>query len=178
MAGSIAHPGMHADLNPLYAKVPDQLKEDAGLALDRRPLRHGTDRLRDGRGRERTNERTKQRIFRVILSYHSFGILPPLSDNGSPTSCSGPQVVVRPGRSAKPGDVAANVLGIGYADREAMGIDSLIEFARLLSSVESSYKYAKSHEWAKVDGDVATVGISDHAQVGGRSRVNLICMRA
>lgn len=27
------------------------------------------------------------------------------------------------------------------------------------------YKYAKSHEWAKVDGDVATVGISDHAQV-------------
>lgn len=28
------------------------------------------------------------------------------------------------------------------------------------------YKYAKSHEWAKVDGDVATVGISDHAQVG------------
>lgn len=27
------------------------------------------------------------------------------------------------------------------------------------------YKYAKSHEWAKADGDVATVGISDHAQV-------------
>lgn len=25
-------------------------------------------------------------------------------------------------------------------------------------------KYAASHEWAKVDGDVATVGITDHAQ--------------
>lgn len=25
-------------------------------------------------------------------------------------------------------------------------------------------KYAESHEWAKVDGNVATVGISDHAQ--------------
>ena len=29
-------------------------------------------------------------------------------------------------------------------------------------------KYAKSHEYAKVDGDVATVGISDFAQVGQR----------
>lgn len=28
-----------------------------------------------------------------------------------------------------------------------------------------SAKYAKSHEYAKVDGDVATVGISDFAQV-------------
>lgn len=28
-------------------------------------------------------------------------------------------------------------------------------------------KYAKSHEWAKVEGDVATVGVSDHAQVSG-----------
>lgn len=26
-------------------------------------------------------------------------------------------------------------------------------------------KYAKSHEYAKVDGDVATIGISDFAQV-------------
>eukprot|EP00195_Chlamydomonas_chlamydogama_P016037 CAMPEP_0202889892 /NCGR_PEP_ID=MMETSP1392-20130828/436_1 /ASSEMBLY_ACC=CAM_ASM_000868 /TAXON_ID=225041 /ORGANISM="Chlamydomonas chlamydogama, Strain SAG 11-48b" /LENGTH=163 /DNA_ID=CAMNT_0049573329 /DNA_START=53 /DNA_END=544 /DNA_ORIENTATION=+ len=32
------------------------------------------------------------------------------------------------------------------------------------SSVPDGLKYAKSHEWAKVDGDVATVGISDHAQ--------------
>ena len=26
-------------------------------------------------------------------------------------------------------------------------------------------KYMPSHEWTKVDGDVATVGITDHAQV-------------
>lgn len=25
-------------------------------------------------------------------------------------------------------------------------------------------KYAKSHEWVRIDGDVATVGITDHAQ--------------
>lgn len=25
-------------------------------------------------------------------------------------------------------------------------------------------KYAASHEWAKIEGDVATFGISDHAQ--------------
>jgi hypothetical protein len=37
-----------------------------------------------------------------------------------------------------------------------------------LATVIDGYKYAKSHEWAKVDGDVATVGISDHAQVGLR----------
>ena len=29
-------------------------------------------------------------------------------------------------------------------------------------------KYAKSHEWAKVDGDTATIGISDFAQVRTR----------
>ena len=28
-------------------------------------------------------------------------------------------------------------------------------------------KYNKSHEWAKVDGDTATVGLSDFAQVPG-----------
>jgi hypothetical protein len=31
-------------------------------------------------------------------------------------------------------------------------------------AVEEGLKYAKSHEWAKVDGDVATIGISDFAQ--------------
>jgi len=33
-------------------------------------------------------------------------------------------------------------------------------------AVSEDRKYAKSHEWAKVDGDVATIGISDFAQVG------------
>jgi len=32
-------------------------------------------------------------------------------------------------------------------------------------AVEEGLKYAKSHEWAKLDGDTITVGISDFAQV-------------
>lgn len=32
------------------------------------------------------------------------------------------------------------------------------------SNVPTDLKYASSHEWALVEGDVATVGISDHAQ--------------
>src|SRR4051794_20128263 len=32
------------------------------------------------------------------------------------------------------------------------------------SNVPSDLKYAKSHEWVRVTGDVATVGITDHAQ--------------
>jgi glycine cleavage system H protein len=31
-------------------------------------------------------------------------------------------------------------------------------------AVPSDRKYKSSHEWVKVDGDVATVGITDHAQ--------------
>lgn len=37
-------------------------------------------------------------------------------------------------------------------------------------AVAQGYKYAASHEWAKVEGDVATVGISDHAQVCTQAR--------
>ncbi|GBF99325.1 glycine cleavage system H mitochondrial-like [Raphidocelis subcapitata] len=36
--------------------------------------------------------------------------------------------------------------------------------ARAFSSVLPEAKYAASHEWAKVEGSTATVGISDHAQ--------------
>lgn len=36
--------------------------------------------------------------------------------------------------------------------------------ARAYASVAPGYKFAASHEWAKVDGETATVGISDHAQ--------------
>ena len=32
------------------------------------------------------------------------------------------------------------------------------------SKVPADLKYAKSHEWARVSGGVATVGITDHAQ--------------
>ena len=33
-----------------------------------------------------------------------------------------------------------------------------------MSSIPSDLKYAKSHEWARVSGTEATVGITDHAQ--------------
>jgi glycine cleavage system H protein len=33
-----------------------------------------------------------------------------------------------------------------------------------MSSIPGGLKYSKSHEWVKVDGDTATVGITDHAQ--------------
>src|SRR5688572_16229700 len=32
------------------------------------------------------------------------------------------------------------------------------------SKVPTDLKYAKSHEWVRVEGDLATVGITDHAQ--------------
>jgi glycine cleavage system H protein len=33
-----------------------------------------------------------------------------------------------------------------------------------MSNVPSELRYAKSHEWVRVEGDTAVVGISDHAQ--------------
>lgn len=33
-----------------------------------------------------------------------------------------------------------------------------------LVSVPSELKYTKSHEWVKIDGDIVTIGITDHAQ--------------
>ncbi len=33
-----------------------------------------------------------------------------------------------------------------------------------MSNIPSDLKYAKSHEWVRVNGDMATVGITDHAQ--------------
>lgn len=33
-----------------------------------------------------------------------------------------------------------------------------------MSKVMDDRKYADSHEWVKIDGDIATVGISDYAQ--------------
>lgn len=32
------------------------------------------------------------------------------------------------------------------------------------SNVPSDLRYAKSHEWVRVNGDIATIGITDHAQ--------------
>ena len=33
-----------------------------------------------------------------------------------------------------------------------------------MSNTPETLKYASSHEWARLDGDIVTVGISDHAQ--------------
>ncbi len=33
-----------------------------------------------------------------------------------------------------------------------------------MSNIPADLKYAKSHEWVRVDGNTATVGITDHAQ--------------
>ena len=33
-----------------------------------------------------------------------------------------------------------------------------------MSQLPAELKYAASHEWARLDGDVVTVGITDHAQ--------------
>ena len=33
-----------------------------------------------------------------------------------------------------------------------------------MANVPSDFKYAKSHEWVRVSGNIATVGITDHAQ--------------
>lgn len=33
-----------------------------------------------------------------------------------------------------------------------------------MSKTPAELKYAPSHEWVRVDGDIATVGITDHAQ--------------
>ncbi len=33
-----------------------------------------------------------------------------------------------------------------------------------MANVPAELKYAKSHEWVRVTGDVATIGITDHAQ--------------
>lgn len=33
-----------------------------------------------------------------------------------------------------------------------------------MSNIPSDLKYAKTHEWVRVNGDTATIGITDHAQ--------------
>ena len=33
-----------------------------------------------------------------------------------------------------------------------------------MSNIPDELKYAKSHEWVRLEGDIATIGITDHAQ--------------
>ncbi|EFJ40977.1 hypothetical protein VOLCADRAFT_77739 [Volvox carteri f. nagariensis] len=58
------------------------------------------------------------------------------------------------------GSFALGKLGLQAQIMQASGAIAVHAF----STVAQGYKYAKSHEWAKADGDIATVGISDHAQ--------------
>merc|ERR1719409_284910 len=61
----------------------------------------------------------------------------------------------------------AIVPSLNVAARAARAGASAPHMARTLNSTFPrfmSIKYAKSHEWARLDGDIATVGISDHAQ--------------
>ena len=37
-------------------------------------------------------------------------------------------------------------------------------WAEFMSNVPSNLKYTKSHEWVRISGDTAVVGITDHAQ--------------
>ena len=41
---------------------------------------------------------------------------------------------------------------------------SAIRHGAMSSKIPADLKYAKSHEWLRVEGDTATVGITDHAQ--------------
>ena len=45
-----------------------------------------------------------------------------------------------------------------------LGVFAVKYAAQFMSNIPSDLKYAKSHEWIRVSGDTATVGISDHAQ--------------
>ncbi|GFR44032.1 hypothetical protein Agub_g5189 [Astrephomene gubernaculifera] len=58
------------------------------------------------------------------------------------------------------GTLALGKLGLQTQVMQAAGTTA----ARAFATVVQGYKYAASHEWAKVDGETATVGISDHAQ--------------
>ncbi|OWU66027.1 MAG: glycine cleavage system protein H, partial [Armatimonadetes bacterium Cent15-Ar3] len=33
-----------------------------------------------------------------------------------------------------------------------------------MSNIPADLKYTESHEWVRIEGDVATIGITDHAQ--------------
>ncbi|GAA0155186.1 hypothetical protein LIER_12968 [Lithospermum erythrorhizon] len=57
----------------------------------------------------------------------------------------------------------ANALKMSTASRTNLG--SAFSLSRSFSSVLDGLKYASSHEWVKHEGSVATIGITDHAQV-------------
>lgn len=43
-------------------------------------------------------------------------------------------------------------------------LSSYSSFSKTIMRMFSAMKFSKTHEWVKLDGDIATIGISDHAQ--------------
>ncbi|KAI4962919.1 hypothetical protein ZWY2020_024614 [Hordeum vulgare] len=58
---------------------------------------------------------------------------------------------------------AANALKISSSGARAAA--PAYSISRYITTVIDGLKYTSSHEWVKNDGSVATIGISDHAQV-------------
>ncbi|KAL6953247.1 hypothetical protein U1Q18_019175 [Sarracenia purpurea var. burkii] len=56
----------------------------------------------------------------------------------------------------------ANALRVSCAS--TAHLSPSLSLSRCFSSVLEGLKYASSHEWVKVEGPVATIGITDHAQ--------------
>ena len=73
--------------------------------------------------------------------------------------------------TARRRSVARAMDGDGEAPTSAsrMATDDVYVRARAMCDADDAVieglKYAASHEWAKIEGDVATIGITDHAQV-------------
>ncbi|XP_028098845.1 glycine cleavage system H protein 3, mitochondrial-like [Camellia sinensis] len=57
----------------------------------------------------------------------------------------------------------ANALRLSFASKSHLS--PAFSLSRCLSTVLEGLKYATSHEWVKVEGPVATIGITDHAQI-------------
>ncbi|KAK4787600.1 hypothetical protein SAY86_011433 [Trapa natans] len=59
----------------------------------------------------------------------------------------------------------ANALKLSSAvSKTHLSPAAIFSLSRCFSSVLEGLKYAKSHEWVKHEGGVATIGITDHAQ--------------
>ena len=50
-----------------------------------------------------------------------------------------------------------------FAGRSRDGSDSVLQESKTMSYPDT-YKYTKEHEWVHFEGDIGTIGITDHAQ--------------
>lgn len=51
-----------------------------------------------------------------------------------------------------------------YRDKQKKIINKLVAKATMEDNIMSKLMYAKTHEWAKIEGNIALIGLSDHAQ--------------